>query len=44
MAYRLYGSEYNLAGLVKEYAIICYNMNDSVLVTLKRVIKDTEKK
>ena len=42
--YILYGSNYNLLGLIKEYYIICKNMNDNHIVTLKRLIKDTIKK
>ena len=41
--YMLYGSNYNLLGLIKEYFIICYNINDNILITLKRLKKDTIK-
>ena len=42
--YILYGSNYNLLELLKEYNIICYNMNDNYIVTIKRLIKDTRKR
>lgn len=41
--YILYGSNYNLLKLLREYCIICHNMNDDYIVTLKRLIKDTIK-
>ena len=39
--YNLYGRNYNIFSLIKEYIIICYNMNDNYIITLKRLIKDT---
>lgn len=42
--YILYGSNYNLLGLIKEYCVICRNINDDYIITLKRLIKDTVKR
>ena len=42
--YNLYGSNYNLLGLIKEYNIICKNINDNYIVTLKRLIKNTTRR
>lgn len=43
MKYMLYGKNYNLLGLLKEYNIIIKMMDDSCIITLKRVVKDTIK-
>lgn len=42
--YILYGSNYNLLGLIREYCVICKNMNDNYIITLRRLIKDTIKR
>lgn len=41
MKYNLYGSNYNFVELIREYCVICRNMNDGYIVTLKRLVKDT---